>query len=210
MRSRIAIVCIAVTTVVVAACGGPKESRVEAVVPQDAPQVAVAPQGAPAAAAPAAPQGAPAAAAPAAQAAGDIVAVASSNPEFTTLVSALQAAGLVDTLQGPGPFTVFAPTNAAFAKIPKATLDAILADKATLTKILTYHVLPAKVTASQISNGQQATTVEGQPITLTVSGSTVKVNDATVVQADVAASNGVIHVIDTVLLPPDAALPATL
>ena len=118
---------------------------------------------------------------------------------FKTLVAAVQAAGLVDTLKGPGPFTVFAPTDEAFAKIPKAKLDSLLADKAALTKVLTYHVVPGKVMAKDVAAGK-VKTVQGQELTLTTSGG-VMVDQSKVVATDVAASNGVIHAIDTVLMP---------
>ncbi len=131
--------------------------------------------------------------------AADIVDTAVSAGSFKTLVTAVQAAGLVDTLKGPGPFTVFAPTDAAFAKIPKAKLDALLADKAALTKVLTYHVVPAKVMAADVKAGK-VKTVEGSEVTLATKGG-VTVNGAKVVKADVAADNGVIHAIDTVIMP---------
>ena len=136
------------------------------------------------------------------QAAGqkDIVDTAVAAGSFKTLATALQAAGLVDTLKGKGPFTVFAPTDEAFAKIPKADLDALIADKAKLTKVLTYHVVAGKVMAADVVKLKEAKTVEGQMVKIDTS-SGVKVNDAKVVKADVEASNGVIHVIDTVLLP---------
>jgi uncharacterized surface protein with fasciclin (FAS1) repeats len=136
-------------------------------------------------------------------AAGTIVDVASSNPEFSTLVAAVKAAGLVEPLSGTGPFTVFAPTDAAFAALPSGVLDKLLlpANKATLTKILTYHVLPGKVMAADVSAGK-VKTVEGAKITITTDGG-VKVDKATVTATDVAASNGVIHVIDQVLVPAD-------
>jgi uncharacterized surface protein with fasciclin (FAS1) repeats len=139
----------------------------------------------------------------AAMAEGDIVAVASSNPDFSTLVAAVKAAGLVETLQGAGPFTVFAPTNEAFAALPAGVLDALLLpeNKDTLVKILTYHVLPAKVMAADVTAGEVAT-VEGGTIDITTEGG-VKVNEANVTATDVAASNGVIHVIDAVLVPSD-------
>ncbi len=140
-----------------------------------------------------------------AAAAGDIVAVASGNPDFSTLVAAVQAAGLVETLQGPGPFTVFAPTNEAFAALPAGLVDKLLLpeNKETLAKILTYHVVAGKVMAADVKAGD-VPSVEGSNITVTVDGGTVKLNDsATVVATDVAASNGVIHVIDAVILPPD-------
>ena len=129
----------------------------------------------------------------------DIVDVAAKAGNFNTLVTAVKAAGLVDTLKGPGPFTVFAPTDAAFAKVPKAKLDALLADTAALTKVLTYHVVPAKVMAADVKAGK-VKTVEGQELTVTTKGG-VMVDNAKVVATDVAASNGVIHAIDTVLMP---------
>jgi uncharacterized surface protein with fasciclin (FAS1) repeats len=113
---------------------------------------------------------------------------------------ALQAAGLVDTLKGQGPFTVFAPTDEAFAKIPKADLDALLKDKAKLTRVLTYHVVPGKVMAADVAKLSEAKTVEGQSVKIDTSAG-VKVDGASVIKADVAASNGVIHVIDSVILP---------
>ena len=133
---------------------------------------------------------------------GDIVAVASATEGFSTLVAALTAGGLVETLQGAGPFTVFAPTDAAFAALPEGLLEKLLLpeNKAVLVSILTYHVVPGMVMAADIMAGDVAT-VEGSNVTLdTMSG--VKVNDATVTTADVAASNGVIHVIDAVIVPP--------
>ena len=139
----------------------------------------------------------------------DIVGVAVDAGSFTTLVAALKAAGLVETLQGKGPFTVFAPTDAAFAKLPKGTVEALLADKAQLTAILTYHVVPGKVTAADVikmGKGNPAT-VNGQTLAIMVDGGKVYVNNATVVAADVMATNGVIHVIDTVVLPKKAASP---
>ena len=129
----------------------------------------------------------------------DIVDVAVGAGNFKTLVAAVQAAGLVDTLKSPGPFTVFAPTDAAFAKIPKATLDALLADKAKLTAVLTYHVVPGKVMAKDVKAGK-VKTAQGGELTITTTGG-VKVDGANVVTTDIAASNGVIHVIDTVVLP---------
>lgn len=131
--------------------------------------------------------------------AADIVDTAIKAGNFKTLVAAVQAAGLVDTLKGAGPFTVFAPTDEAFAKIPKATLDGLLKDKAALSKILTYHVVSGKVMAKDVKPGM-VKTVQGQEITLATAGG-VTVNGAKVVAADVAASNGVIHAIDTVLMP---------
>jgi uncharacterized surface protein with fasciclin (FAS1) repeats len=130
----------------------------------------------------------------------DIVDTAIAAGNFKTLATALQAAGLVDTLKGKGPFTVFAPTDEAFAKLPAGTLDALLKDKAKLTKVLTYHVVPGKVMAADVVKLKQAKTVEGQNITIdTKSG--VKVDSANVIKTDIQASNGVIHVIDSVILP---------
>ena len=129
----------------------------------------------------------------------DIVDVASKAGNFNTLVTAVKAADLVDTLKGPGPFTVFAPTDAAFAKVPKAKLDALLADKAALAKVLTYHVVPGKVMAADVKAGK-VKTVQGQELTVATKGG-VMVDNAKVVATDVAASNGVIHAIDTVLMP---------
>lgn len=129
----------------------------------------------------------------------DIVETAVAAGSFKTLATALQAAGLVDTLKGKGPFTVFAPTDAAFAKIPKADLDALLKDKAKLTAVLTYHVVPGAVMAKDVKAGN-VKTVQGGMLNLGTMGG-VTVNNAKVVQADIVASNGVIHVIDTVVLP---------
>lgn len=129
----------------------------------------------------------------------DIVDVAVKAGSFKTLVAAVQAAGLVDVLKGPGPFTVFAPTDEAFAKIPKETLDGLLKDKAALTKVLTYHVVSGKVMAADVKAGK-VKSVQGQEITVKTEGG-VMVDDSKVVATDVAASNGVIHVIDTVMLP---------
>jgi uncharacterized surface protein with fasciclin (FAS1) repeats len=138
-----------------------------------------------------------------------IVEIAAGNADFSTLVSAVQAAGLAETLSGEGPFTVFAPTNEAFAKLPAATLQSLLepANKETLTKILTYHVVAGQVMAADVEPGE-VVTVEGQPFTVDVDGSNLyivdgKGNRAQVVTTDIEASNGVIHVIDTVLIPAD-------
>ena len=131
-----------------------------------------------------------------------IAQIVATNPNFSTLLAAVKAAGLVETLSGPGPFTVFAPTNEAFAKIPKADLDKLLADKAALTKVLTYHVVAGRVPSSEVVKLKEAKTVQGQSVTIAVSGGTVTLNgNSKVTAVDVAASNGVIHVIDTVLLP---------
>jgi uncharacterized surface protein with fasciclin (FAS1) repeats len=131
---------------------------------------------------------------------GDIVDVAVGAGSFSTLVAAVKAAGLVETLKGEGPFTVFAPTDEAFAKIDKAALDALLADKEKLTAVLTYHVVPGKVVAADVAKIDSAKTVQGGTISIDTSDG-VKVDGANVVKTDVVASNGVIHVIDTVILP---------
>ena len=136
--------------------------------------------------------------------AGDIVAVAAGNPDFSTLVAAVTAAGLVETLQGAGPFTVFAPNNAAFEALPAGLVDKLLLpeNKETLVKILTYHVVSGKVMAADVAAGD-VPSVEGSNITVTVDAGTVTLNGSSkVIATDVEASNGVIHVIDTVLLPP--------
>jgi len=130
----------------------------------------------------------------------DIVDTAVSAGSFTTLVAAVQAAGLVDTLKGAGPFTVFAPTDEAFAKLPEGTVEALLNDIPKLTKILTYHVVSGKVMAADVVNLKSAKTVEGSEVKIDASNG-VKINDSTVTTADVAADNGVIHIIDSVLLP---------
>lgn len=134
----------------------------------------------------------------------DIVAIASGDAQFKTLTKALGAAGLVTTLQGKGPFTVFAPTDAAFAALPKATLDDLLkpANKAKLTKILTYHVVPGSVLSTSLKSGD-VKSVEGSSLKVAVSAGKVTVSGANVVKADIKASNGVIHVIDKVLMPPN-------
>jgi uncharacterized surface protein with fasciclin (FAS1) repeats len=129
----------------------------------------------------------------------DIVDTAVAAGNFKTLATALQAAGLVYTLKGAGPFTVFAPTDEAFAKVPKDRLDALLKDKAALTKVLTYHVVPGKVMAKDVKAGK-VKTVQGGELTLATTGG-VTVDGAKVTATDIVASNGVIHVIDTVVMP---------
>ncbi|MGL6260464.1 fasciclin domain-containing protein [Vibrio sp. WXL103] len=133
----------------------------------------------------------------------DIVDTAVANGSFTTLVTAVQAADLVDTLKGEGPFTVFAPTDEAFAALPDGTLEMLLLpeNKDKLVAILTYHVVPGKVMAADVMGIDEATTVQGQAITVTTEGDSVMVDNATVIAADVKAKNGVIHVIDAVILP---------
>ncbi len=130
----------------------------------------------------------------------DIVDTAANAGSFNTLVAAVKAAGLVDTLKGSGPFTVFAPTDEAFAKLPAGTVDALLKDIPKLKKILTYHVVSGKVLAADVVKMKSATTVEGSDVKIDASNG-VKINNATVATPDVAADNGVIHVIDTVLIP---------
>jgi uncharacterized surface protein with fasciclin (FAS1) repeats len=131
----------------------------------------------------------------------DIVDTAVKAGSFSTLVAAVQAAGLVDTLKGAGPFTVFAPTDEAFAKLPEGTVDGLLKDIPQLKKILTYHVVSGKVMAADVVKLTSAKTVEGSDVKIDASNGGVKVNNATVVTPDVATDNGVIHIIDTVLLP---------
>jgi uncharacterized surface protein with fasciclin (FAS1) repeats len=135
----------------------------------------------------------------------DIVDTAVSAGSFTTLATALQAAGLVDTLKGSGPFTVFAPTDEAFAKLPAGTVEQLLADPQQLRSVLTYHVVPGAVSSADVINLTSATTVQGQPVQIAVMDGAVHINQASVQTPDVMASNGVIHVIDAVLLPPAAA-----
>lgn len=177
MRTRsiiLVVVALMVVPLVVAACGGTSDEP-SAASPSPSPSMAQK----------------------------DIVDTAVEAGSFTTLVSAVQAAGLEETLRGEGPYTVFAPTDEAFAAVPKETLDALLADpEGALTDVLTYHVVPGKVMSTDLSDGMQAETVNGQPITITVKDDgTVMVNEATVVTADIETANGVIHVIDTVLVP---------
>ena len=139
----------------------------------------------------------------------DIVDTAVAAGDFTTLVAAVKAAGLVETLKGDGPFTVFAPTDAAFAKIPKETLQSLLLpeNRDKLTKILTYHVVPGKVTAQDVTRLRQAKTVQGSNLQIRTSQSGgVRINNANVVKTDIETSNGIIHVIDTVLMPKYARL----
>ena len=133
----------------------------------------------------------------------DIVATAVAAGQFDTLAAALKAAGLVETLQGEGPFTVFAPTDAAFAKLPAGTVEGLLKpeNRDQLISILTYHVVPGRVTSGQVVNLSEAKTVNGAFVSITVADSGVRVDDATVIKTDIAASNGLIHVIDSVVLP---------
>ena len=136
-----------------------------------------------------------------------IVDIAVADGRFTTLVTALQAAGLDETLSGEGPFTVFAPTDEAFAALPAGTVDSLLQDIPALQAVLTYHVVPGEVLAADVVSMPTVDTVLGEPLTITADGSMVMVNDAQVILTDIKASNGVIHVIDSVLLPPPPAEP---
>ena len=131
----------------------------------------------------------------------DIVDTAVAAGSFNTLVTAVKAAGLVDTLKGPGPFTVFAPTDEAFAKLPAGTVDALLKDPAKLKKILLYHVVSGKVMAADVVKMKSAKTVEGQSAKIMAKGGKVMIDNATVVKTDIVTDNGVIHVIDTVIMP---------
>jgi uncharacterized surface protein with fasciclin (FAS1) repeats len=135
----------------------------------------------------------------------DIVDTAVAAGNFKTLVSLVKEAGLVDTLKGTGPFTVFAPTDAAFAKLPKSLVNKLVGDKKLLTQVLTYHVIAGKVLSTDLSNGLKAKTVQGESIKVGIKGSKVTFNKSGLVKADIMASNGVLHVIDTVLLPPTIA-----
>ncbi len=133
----------------------------------------------------------------------DIVDTAVAAGQFNTLAKALQAAGLVDTLKGKGPFTVFAPTDEAFAKLPAGTVDELLKpeNKEKLVSILTYHVVPGAVSSKKVAGMTSAKTVNGKSLKISTEGGKVKIDDATVIKADIKASNGVIHVIDSVLMP---------
>jgi uncharacterized surface protein with fasciclin (FAS1) repeats len=133
----------------------------------------------------------------------DIVDTAVAAGQFKTLVTAVQAAELVETLKGEGPFTVFAPTDEAFKKIPKETLDALLKDKKALAGVLTYHVVPGTVMAADVVKLETAKTVQGKPVKITTKDGKVMINGATVVKTDIVCKNGVIHVIDAVILPPE-------
>ena len=178
--------------IAIAACSGaasPSPSATVAATPSAAATPAASPSAAPSASAAAMSK--------------DIVETASEAGSFATLLTAATAAGLVETLQGEGPYTVFAPTDEAFAALPAGTLDGLLADKEALKKVLLYHVVSGAVTSDQVVGLTSADSVEGSPIAIAVKDGVVYLNDgAKVVTADVAASNGVIHVIDQVLLPP--------
>jgi len=135
----------------------------------------------------------------------NIVDLAGSSDDLSTLVAAVKAGNLVETLQGDGPFTVFAPTNEAFAALPEGTLESLLKpeNKDKLVRILTYHVVSGKVKSSDLKNGMKAKTVQGGDIKISLAGKKVNINDASVTSADVMASNGVVHVIDKVIMPPE-------
>lgn len=132
----------------------------------------------------------------------DIVETAAGAPQFSTLVSLVKKAGLVGTLSGTKSYTVFAPTNAAFDKVPKKTLDDLASDKAMLRKVLLYHVLPGKVPASKVVKTKSATTAEGSKVTFSLRGSNAFVNDAKITKTDIRCGNGIVHAINRVLLPP--------
>ena len=190
---RSMILAPAALAVVLAACTSTAAS------PSPDPVTAAPSTAAPATSAPSMP-----AASPSAEL-GDIVATADGAGTFTTLLAAAQAAGLVETLQGDGPFTVFAPTDDAFAALPDGTLDSLLADPEALKQVLLYHLVPGAVKADEVANLTSADSVEGSPIAIAVKDGTVYLNDAAkVVATDVMASNGVIHVIDQVILPPSS------
>ena len=137
----------------------------------------------------------------------DIVDTAVASGQFTTLATALQAAGLVETLKGPGPFTVFAPTDQAFARLPAGTVEGLLANPDQLRAVLTYHVVPGRVTAAEVITLPSATTAQGEDVAISAGEAGVRVNDASVTQPDIMPSNGVIHVIDSVILPPSMTAP---
>jgi uncharacterized surface protein with fasciclin (FAS1) repeats len=197
VMKRSAILLLSALAIVVTACSAAATST---------PAAPAAATPAPTASAALTPAPTASATAPASSAAAttkDIVQTATEAGSFKTLVTALKAAGLVETLQGKGPFTVFAPTDAAFAALPAGTLEGLLADPAALKKILLYHVVAGAVTADQVVGLTSADTVEGAPIAISVKDGKVYLNgSAKVVTADVLASNGVIHVIDQVILPP--------
>ncbi len=202
---------IVAAILLLSACAPAAVTPAPASIPATAPTAASMPTEVMAPTATSQPTAAPAPTATAAptQAPSTIVDVAVANGNFKTLVAAVQAAGLVDVLKSDGPFTVFAPTDDAFAKLPAGTVETLLKpeNKAKLASILLYHVVPGKVMASDVTMLKQATTLDGPAITFTVAGDKVSVNDANVIAADVEASNGVIHVIDSVILPPDLMAP---
>jgi transforming growth factor-beta-induced protein len=200
MKKLFAVPTILAAGLLVAAC-----ASVSPAAPAAAPAVEATAEATEAPSAEVAATEAPAEEAPAEQAApvADIVDTAVGAGSFGTLVAAVQAAGLVDTLKGEGPFTVFAPTEEAFAALPPGTLEQLLADpQGQLTQILLYHVVPGKVMAADVTDGLEASTAQGSPVKFMVADGKVMINDANVVATDIAATNGVIHVIDKVILPP--------
>ena len=196
------VILVPALAIAIAACSAastPSPAPTTASTPSPAPTTASTPS--PAATTAASPSAAPSASA--AAMAKDIVQTATEAGSFSTLLTAVEAAGLVETLQGEGPYTVFAPTDEAFAALPAGTLDGLLADKDALKKILLYHVVSGAVSSDQVVGLTSADSVEGSPIAIAVKDGTVYLNDsAKVVTPDVMASNGVIHVIDKVILPP--------
>ena len=191
MKRPIAILvpALAIAIAACSAAASPSAAPTAASTPSPAPTTAASPSAAPLASAAAMAQ--------------DIVQTATEAGSFATLLTAVKAAGLVETLEGPGPFTVFAPTDEAFAALPAGTLDGLLKDPAALKKVLLYHVVSGAVTADQVVGLTSADSVEGSPIAIAVKDGSVYLNDsAKVVTADVMTSNGVIHVIDKVILPP--------
>ena len=192
---RTLLLTVAAAALVVSACTGSSSTPAPATTAPEAPTAAPAES--------MAPEESMAAEESMAPAMGDIVDTAAAAGSFKTLLEAATAAGLVDTLKGAGPFTVFAPTDEAFAALPAGTLEGLLKDPEALKKILLYHVVSGKVTADQVVGLTSADTVEGQPISIAVKDGTVYLNDTVkVVTTDIETSNGVIHVIDGVLLPP--------
>lgn len=202
LNKKIAFVALA-GAMLMSACATP---------PAAAPTATTAPTAAPTEAPTAEPTAEPAMEATAEAPAADIVDTAVAAGNFTTLAAALTAAELVETLKGEGPFTVFAPTDEAFAKLPAGTVENLLKpeNKDQLVAILTYHVVPGRVLAADVAGLTSATTVQGEDIAIAVDGSNVKVNDANVTATDILASNGVIHVIDSVILPPTVSAGATM
>jgi uncharacterized surface protein with fasciclin (FAS1) repeats len=184
-RGTIRLAVVPAALLIMAGCGGTEETP-DAMAATEAQMAPAAAEPAPAA--PVAP--------------GTIVDVAVATPDLSTLVAAVQAGDLAGTLAGPGPFTVFAPVNAAFEALPDGTVETLLqpANRDQLRSVLTYHVVPGRILSSDLTDGAKVTTVEGTELTISLAGG-AKVNDATVVAADVEASNGVVHLIDAVLMP---------
>lgn len=201
MKKSLSPLFAVVVALSIAACGEKKDTTppvTETPAPEPAPVVAAEPPAEPEKPAEPAPPPAPTK---------DILTTATDAGNFTTLLSALDKAGLTETLKGTGPFTVFAPTDEAFAKVPKAELDKLLKNKKKLAEVLNYHVVAGSVKAADVAAMPTAKTVNGADLTIDAT-SGVKINDATVISPDIMTTNGVIHVIDTVLMPPKAAKPA--